>query len=206
MTEGDRPMHWSDVAEETVPAIVVCPGFHAPDLTHDFLAAVMTLPLQADWLVVPSDRHAPYDGWAIADWLRTQPQLRSPQMAPPLILIGFSAGVVGAMGTAIAWTGRGGKVRAVFAWDGWGVPAGGDFPLHRLSHDAWTHWTSALLGAGQTSFYADPGVAHLELWRSPQQVAGWAVTPAATYPCTALEFFHHGLQGYCGDRIRQTDG
>ena len=197
MFEGDRSMPPDRAA---APAIVICPGFHPPALTADFVAQVTTLPLVADWWVVPHDRVAPYDSLAIAHWLVTHSGGRSPQTAPPLILIGFSAGVVGAVGAAIAWTALGGTVRAVFALDGWGVPAVGNLPLHRLSHDAWTHGTSALLGAGQTSFYADPGVAHLELWRSPQQVVGWAVTPAATYPCTALEFLHHELQRYCGDR------
>jgi hypothetical protein len=74
----------------------------------------------------------------------------------PLLLIGFSAGVVGAIAAANLWQGQGRRVAAVIAVDGWGVPQVGDFPLHRVSHDYFTHWSSAVLGAGADSFYADP--------------------------------------------------
>lgn len=67
----------------------------------------------------------------------------------------------------------GGQIKALIALDGWGVPLGGNFPIYRLSHDSFTHWSSALLGGGTESFYADPPVEHLELWRSPQTTKGW---------------------------------
>lgn len=90
------------------------------------------------------------------------------------------------MGAAFAWQRLGGTVNAVLAIDGWGVPLVGGFPVHRLSHDSFTHWSSALLGAGEDSFYADPGVAHLELWRSPQTAHGWWLIPNAANPPKAV--------------------
>ncbi|HEY9825995.1 MAG TPA: hypothetical protein V6D19_11140 [Stenomitos sp.] len=93
-----------------------------------------------------------------------------------ICLIGFSAGVVGAIGAALGWHATGGTVRAFIAVDGWGVPLYGPFPIYRLSHDAFTHWSSQPLGGGQASFYADPGVPHLDLWRSPHQAWGWFCT------------------------------
>ncbi|MGB3188280.1 MAG: hypothetical protein WBB43_02490, partial [Limnoraphis sp.] len=64
-------------------------------------------------------------------------------------------------------------VKALIALDGWGVPLGGNFPIYRISHDRFTHWSSALLGGGVESFYADPPVEHLDLWSSPQTARGW---------------------------------
>ncbi|MCU0568633.1 MAG: hypothetical protein MUF49_18805 [Oculatellaceae cyanobacterium Prado106] len=92
----------------------------------------------------------------------------------PLFFVGFSAGVVGAIGAARLWHQWGGQVQGLAAFDGWGVPLWGDFPIYRISHDAFTHWSSALLGAGQASFYAEPPVSHLALWRSPETVQGWS--------------------------------
>lgn len=93
----------------------------------------------------------------------------------PVLFIGFSAGVVGAIGAAWSWQFLGGRVKAFIALDGWGVPLWGDFPIHRLSHDRFTHWSSAMLGSGADNFYAEPPVEHLDLWRSPQNSLGWWV-------------------------------
>ena len=57
-------------------------------------------------------------------------------------------------------------MKALIAFDGWGVPLVGNFPIYRISHDQFTHWSSELLGKGDKSFYADPPVEHLDLWRS----------------------------------------
>lgn len=102
-----------------------------------------------------------------------QQELGDPVQTPPLLLIGFSAGVVTAMGAAMGWSAFGGQIQAVIALDGWGVPQFGNFPLHRLSHEEFAHWSSGLLGMGDDSFYADPAVEHLDLWRSPQTTRGW---------------------------------
>jgi hypothetical protein len=77
------------------------------------------------------------------------------------------------IGAAWAWQQQGGTIRALVALDGWGVPLYGSFPIYRLSHDEFTHGSSQVLGMGQNPFYAEPGVPHLELWRSPDRAWGW---------------------------------
>jgi hypothetical protein len=163
--------------------IVICPGFHSPLVTESFLTHLQNQPEtpRCEWLVVPSDRYPPFSGWHILQFLQTQLRNDDPALwlKTPIAIIGFSAGVVGAIGAASAWTLAGGNVQTLIAVDGWGVPLGGNFPIHRLSHDYLTHWTSALLGAGLDSFYADPGVGHLDLWRSPHTTTGWRISPTA---------------------------
>jgi hypothetical protein len=153
--------------------ILICPGIHPPQLTTQFRAA---FPDQlSDALVFPAAASSAYAGWEILRFLFTQLSQNNASQAlrTPLLLIGFSAGVVGAASLASLWQGLGGSVVALIALDGWGVPLGPCFPVHRLSHDPFTHWSSALLGAGQANFFASPAVDHLELWRSPQRVEGW---------------------------------
>lgn len=112
---------------------------------------------------------------------------RSSPPLPRLTWIAFSAGVVGALGCAQGWRWRGGTVQGLYALDGWGMPVLGDFPVYRLSHDRFTHVTSAWLGTGRVSFYADPPVTHWDLWRSPAQVMGWQVSQGKQRQ-TAAEF------------------
>ncbi|HIK18455.1 MAG TPA: hypothetical protein IGS53_24655 [Leptolyngbyaceae cyanobacterium M33_DOE_097] len=168
--------------------LVVCPGFHAPELTRHFLEAVRAVALHhnaavAAWLTdinvtIAEEGHPPYLGLSV-DWLRDRIEADHPP--PALLLIGFSAGVVGAIQTAVAWQLHQHPVRALIAVDGWGVPLTGDFPIHRVSHDAWTHWSSVALGGNATHFYAEPAVNHLDLWRSPQTAIGWQISPNAAY-------------------------
>jgi hypothetical protein len=124
----------------------------------------------------------------------------------PVVFISFSAGVVGAIGAAWQLQFSQNRVKAFLAIDGWGVPLYGNFPIHRISHDYFTHWSSALLGAGEEGFYADPGVGHLQMWRSPQEVWGWQMPPAGMSSdperITALAFIARRLSPYgiAGDR------
>lgn len=106
------------------------------------------------------------------------------------MVIAFSAGVAGAIPALNLWQLQGGKVAGLLAIDGWGVPAVGNFPIYRLSHDYFTHWSSALLGTGEVNFYADPPVEHLEMWRSPHTCQGWRVTniDSPRIATTALKF------------------
>ena len=152
---------------------------------------------------------------AIYDWLKTtiETQLESRTdvtfPAPPVVVIGFSAGVVGAAGAAAVWNQTraeqsvqsplpiGGKVARLIAVDGWGVPVLG-VPVTRISHDRFTHMSSLLLGAGDVNFYADPPVAHLDLWRSPEaaqgwQVDRWALPPGDGTAITAADFLQRQL-------------
>ncbi|MBF2029789.1 MAG: hypothetical protein IGS48_24045 [Oscillatoriales cyanobacterium C42_A2020_001] len=183
-------------------AIAVCPGFHPAALTHRFVEQLQTvLPANDSLFVFPVERYQAYSGVDILRFLHEQLSRQAPDLwlKTPITFVGFSAGVVGAMGAAIALELMGGRVNALFALDGWGVPIAGRFPVHRLSHDYVTHWSSAILGAGLDSFYADPGVDHLELWRSPQTVSGqWvsANTTKASQSTTALEFLAYWLHQY----------
>jgi hypothetical protein len=185
--------------------VVICPGAHAVQTTAAFLAEMGDrLP---DPIVYPADRYPPYSPQHLLDFLyKTLPTFgiaSTDLFQVPLIWIGFSAGVVGAIGAARQWQRLGGKVVAFVAIDGWGVPLYGDFPIYRISHDAFTHWSSAILGASEDSFYADPPVAHLELWRSPQTVQGWWMKSGGgdRIPTTAAQFlltwldYHAELNG-----------
>ncbi|NDJ17209.1 hypothetical protein [Myxacorys almedinensis] len=152
--------------------IIVCPGMHSPRLTDTFIAG-LDRPEQT-FVIFPSDRLPVYSPHHILEFL--QPHL---SQGLPLLWIGFSAGVVGAIAAATQWQTQGGITRSLIAIDGWGVPLYGNFPIYRLSHDYFTHWSSALLGRGSESFYADPPVEHLDLWRSPNTIAGyWIASPS----------------------------
>lgn len=179
--------------------IVICPGVHPPELTEAFVRTLPALP--APPLIFPADQPVYSSGHILAfvwQHLNRSSQNWSPQIikTTPLLWIGFSAGVVGAVGAAHLWQKLGGQVAALIACDGWGVPLIGSFPMHRLSHDAFTHWSSAILGAGETSFYAEPAVAHLDLWRFPDQARGWAVRPSGNTHTTAADFLADLIQQY----------
>lgn len=169
--------------------ILICPGIHSPDLTVQFLAG---LQIPGRWLVVPSASYPVYSPQHILAFLQDMGLV--PQ---PLVIISFSAGVVGAIGAARQWQRAGGTIPAFFALDGWGVPLVGGFPQYRLSHDSWTDWSSALLGRGRDRFYADPPVAHLTLWQAPQTVQGHWVrhTPTGEHQVstTAAQFLRDFL-------------
>lgn len=178
--------------------VVICPGFHHPSLTTAFQTAIWqpTDRIIHPVLVVPPSSVV-YSGFHILSWVRQH--LGPVEATPALMWIGFSAGVVGAMTAAWLWQRSGGSVRSLIALDGWGVPLWGQFPMHRVSHDFLTHWSSALLGAGQDSFYADPPVSHLELWRSPHTVQGQGISSSsgqASKPMTAAEFIRLQLRHY----------
>ncbi len=161
--------------------IVVCPGVHSPQLTASFLTA-MALD-QADPMrvcVIPGDRQPVYSPLHGLSML--QHRLGAPWAAPPVLFLGFSAGVVSLAAIAPLWQALGGTVLGLIALDGWGVTLAGNFPIHRLSHDRFTDWSSALLdlpldlltaAARGDRFYAEPAVAHLDLWRSPHTTTGW---------------------------------
>lgn len=169
--------------------VIICPGIHEPTFTQEFLAALESSYPDGSSL---SALH-------IGQFVQTDQGSRSTMS--PVVFIGFSAGVIGEIGAAWGWQILGGKVKALIALDGWGVPLFGDFPIHRLSHDFFTHWSSSWLSSGQDSFYADPPVEHLTLWRSPHTVTGWWVHSSVgeslsrTY-LTAAEFLTMLLKRY----------
>ncbi|TVQ41733.1 MAG: hypothetical protein EA365_16930 [Gloeocapsa sp. DLM2.Bin57] len=173
--------------------ILVCPGFNQAELNHSFINA---FPNQDEhWLLYPSHQLPPYSPQDILDFCSKS--LPKSNMTLEVILIGFSAGVVGIQSVATRLDKNQVKVKALIAIDGWGVPLWGDFPTYRISHDYFTHWSSTILGAGNESFYADPPVDHLQLWRSPQTTKGWKVNNnGSKIATTALKFIEEILESY----------
>jgi hypothetical protein len=116
----------------------------------------------------------------------------------PLVLIGFSAGVVGALSAALTWEMQGGWVRGLIAMDGWGIPLLCPFPSVRLSHDAFTHASGPWMGQESPSFYADPDVLHHQLWSQSEQVFGWQVVAGERVATTALAFIATQVDQWLG--------
>lgn len=192
---------------------IVCPGIHDLKLTDCFVEQLREqllikagTPCQSENILIFPARDRPvYSPLHVLQFLRDNLDSGEGPEAErsPLIFISFSAGVVGAFGAALKWQRSGGCVGAFFALDGWGVPLYGDFPTYRLSHDYFTHWSSALLGGGICdSFYAEPEVEHLDLWREPKTVRGWWNCPSAEgsqskTPTTAALFLATLIERHC---------
>ncbi|MEH2004242.1 hypothetical protein [Nostoc sp.] len=186
-------------------SIIICPGIHEPELTESFRVGLLDLvshsaiaPNAANILIYAGEDLLVLSAFHILQFLhaRLVDQLKS-----PIIFISYSAGVVGAIGAACLWQLLGGHVKAFIAIDGWGVPLQGNFPIHRMSHDYFTHWSSCLLGSGQNNFYAEPAVDHLSIWKSPQTVQGcWVDLSIGISPpkgrLTASEFLLMLLKRY----------
>lgn len=152
--------------------VIISPGVHDRPLTDHFWQQC-DFPSTETILIFPAHQQPAYCPLSILQFLQAH---LTPTSDNPLLFISFSAGVVGAIAAAWTWQQLGGHVKAFIALDGWGVPLSGNFPIHRLSHDYFTHWTSALLGSGNESFYADPPVDHLQLWANPTTTRGYQVT------------------------------
>ncbi|WP_287130317.1 hypothetical protein [Candidatus Cyanaurora vandensis] len=137
---------------------------------------------------------APYDPWQVRSLITRVP-------TEEVVVVAFSAGVVGAVGALTGtWLARTGlRVKALIALDGWLVPLFKPFPSYRLSHDHFTHRTCRPLGMGRVNFWADPAVGHLDLWTYPETTQGWAVSDQGQVRTTALVFLQerlteHGLE------------
>ena len=173
-------------------ALIICPGVHALSWTHAFLCQLdEQLPeSQLPRYVFPAHENSPWSAYALRIFLESM----AITLTDPLVLIAFSAGCVAAAGVANDWVAQGRSAPVVIALDGWGVPLPNTFPRYRLSHDRFTHDTSAWLGTGRVSFYADPPVSHRQLWCMPAQVTGRQVGCFPRSKCspeasiTALQF------------------
>ncbi|MBE8966492.1 hypothetical protein IQ277_09625 [Nostocales cyanobacterium LEGE 12452] len=191
--------------------IIICPGIHDPAFTESFISECLNIPNgsiaknQSNILVYPGKDFSNLSALHILQFLRVSVAHRryclTDSLKLPIIFISFSAGVVGAIGAANLWQLLGGRVKAFIAIDGWGVPLQGNFPIHRMSHDYFTHWSSSLLGSGQNNFYAEPSVDHLSIWKSPQTVQGcWVDSSIEIIPptgrLTATEFLLMLLKHY----------
>ncbi|MEM6753984.1 MAG: hypothetical protein AAF630_13530 [Cyanobacteria bacterium P01_C01_bin.38] len=175
--------------------VIICPGIHESTLTKSFIKSLLETNSNSSLnqssvniLEFPANNLSALSGFHIWQFLRDSLAL---ELKSPVVFIGFSAGVVGGITAASLWQIFGGNVKAFIAIDGWMVPKIGSFPIHRMSHDYFTHWSSCLLGSGDNNFYAQPAVEHLELWRSPSTVEGYLVdSPSEELPLssTASEF------------------
>ncbi|ARV60495.1 hypothetical protein BZZ01_19310 [Nostocales cyanobacterium HT-58-2] len=186
-------------------SIIICPGIHDSALTQCFLSVCQEQVIKrgkshkaVNLQVFPAEGGLSLSAFHILQFLHKHFQDR---IESPVVFISFSAGVVGSILAAHKWQQSGGRIKAFIAIDGWGVPLWGKFPIHRMSHDYFTHWSSSLLGSGENSFYADPPVEHLEMWGSPQTVQGYWVnslygeSPPKEY-LSAAEFLHLLLKRY----------
>lgn len=154
-------------------SLIICDGIHPPQWTNDFLGSLHNeiIEIKEDnYLVFPS-QHPSYNGQSIYQFILDHHPY--PSSSDGLIMIGFSAGVVGALIASGLWQRNGGKVLALIAIDGWGVPLIANFPIHTISHDYFTHLTLIKFNHNCDSFYADPCVSHEQIWRSPLQTLGW---------------------------------
>ncbi|WP_448561795.1 hypothetical protein [Trichothermofontia sp.] len=176
--------------------LILCPGVHAPAFTTEFyhhLAPHIPLPLtQPPPLIVPTDRYPAYSPGHLLTFLRAA------QPDPPWVFLGFSAGCVAIAGVLPILSVWGIPITAIFALDAWGVWFPTTQPVHHLCHDRLTHWSAHLWREPKDSFYADPPVEHLNLWRSPHQVMGWqmSVHPQQCRYTTALKFLANHLATY----------
>lgn len=183
--------------------VLICPGIHSHELTQSFVSELTSilsnnsnLNISGNLRIFPVEGYKNLSAFHIIRFL--QACYGKPQSALPVVFISFSAGNVGAIGAAWGWQMWGGRVQAVIAIDAWGMPLVGNFPIHRLSHDRFTHDTSLSL-RHKDSFYADPAVEHLEMWRSPATVTGWVVNSTANARSrylSAAEFIHLLLMRY----------
>ena len=183
--------------------LILCPGIHEYSLTKCFTESLSNVIYNSsknkssvNILEFPANNLSALSGFHIFQFLRDS---LANQLESQVVFVGFSAGVVGAITAASLWQIFGGNVKAFIAIDGWMVPIYGNFPIHRMSHDYFTHWSSCLLGSGDHNFYAQPAVEHLELWRSPSTVEGnWVDSPSgkSPLPLTAAEFINVLLKRY----------
>ncbi|MGK7931703.1 MAG: hypothetical protein AB4041_09750 [Microcystaceae cyanobacterium] len=146
-------------------------------------------------MIFPTNKYPAYSPWHLYHFIQQEiPDFQQHN----LIFIAFSAGCVAAIGTALILDKLYHNINALIAFDGWGVPLVANFPIYRVSHDYFTHWSSQLLGIGVVNFYADPDVDHLDLWGNPQQVKGWEVEPLSCYqsiitPVHLMDFLNNLL-------------
>jgi hypothetical protein len=149
---------------------LICPGIHPHSETDNFVQDLTIKGVKREkLLILPTENYPPISALHIFSFL----QQNHPQQ--PLTIISFSAGVVGAIGAAWLWQKWGGEIRTFIALDGWGMPLFGNFSIYSLSHDYFTYSTWGKFNSNAGSFYANPPVEHLQLWRSPKNVRGYFI-------------------------------
>ncbi|MEM7771202.1 MAG: hypothetical protein AAF327_11925 [Cyanobacteria bacterium P01_A01_bin.37] len=181
--------------------VILCPGIHHERLTQNFLEQMS--PALSDPVVFSTNQYPAYSAWHLIQCLETS--LDPQQLETPILFIGFSAGVVAAIATAWYWQLKGRSVKALIALDGWGIPLRGTFPIHRMSHDLFTHWSSTIGETRSDCFYAEPSVDHLDLWRSPASTQGQWVKTSSEQSSSWLGTCRSAMQSHDGQAThRQT--
>ena len=173
--------------------VIICPGVHEGELSDRFIAALQFSATDCEYLLFPTEKYPAYSPFHLWQWLQLQSIERE-----ELLFISFSAGVVAAMGAIIPLQLQKATIKGLVAIDGWGVPLWGNFPIYRCSHDYFTHWSSAILGTGQSSFYSDPAVEHLSMWGEPELCHGRVVHNS--YPPQPSS-----LKEYIQDIVRESN-
>ena len=157
------------------PLFVICGGIHSWEITENFVCYISKLiadTYKPNICIIPTVQIAPYDALNIYEFIHQK--YGTPAKSDfSLVVVAFSAGVVGSIGFARLWYRKGGTIKCLLAFDGWGVPLIANFPCYRISHDYFTHYTSHFLGGEPNAFYACPAISHLDLWRSPYLVQGY---------------------------------
>jgi len=162
--------------------VAICAGFHDAALTTQFLGV---LPSYVQPVILSASPVSPVElHQQLLEKFGNPSDTTNPQV--PLVVIGFSAGVVGLAGAVALWQQQGGQLAHFIAIDGWGVPLIG-IPVTRLSHDFFTHVTSLPLGAGDKNFFAEPGVDHLNMWGEMDAVKGFEAVGWQTGEGTGVE-------------------
>ncbi|MGA7936891.1 MAG: hypothetical protein WCA35_25265, partial [Kovacikia sp.] len=107
--------------------LIICAGIHNAQLTQSFLQQVPEHPIgtQATLckpLIFPTEQSPPYSGIHLLGFVHQQLRAEHGEqfLQIPLVFIGFSAGVVGAIAAAWGWQLLGGRVQGFIAIDGWG--------------------------------------------------------------------------------------
>ncbi|MEM7066344.1 MAG: hypothetical protein AAF572_24645 [Cyanobacteria bacterium P01_B01_bin.77] len=162
--------------------LLICPGYHSPDLTHSFLQSLLGVITPQQLWILPIGASP-----GALLWLLTSPQ--RPRLSMELQIVAFSAGVVAAYPLLLAWQAIGGRGRMI-AVDGWGMPLMGDLAIYRISHDRWTHCTTYFPRPVESKgyFYSHPAVDHLSIWQSPRLSEGFGAIGTKVGSMTALEF------------------
>ena len=88
--------------------LLICPGIHPPELTESFLDGVLenwkNQQQLGELLIFPTQDYPAYSSLDIFNFI----DQNHPKSA--IIIIAFSAGVVGAIGAALAWQQLGGEI------------------------------------------------------------------------------------------------
>ncbi|WOD37429.1 hypothetical protein [Nodosilinea sp. E11] len=171
--------------------LLVVGGMHPPSYTGQILSTIArdeVLGQLRRVVCAPQRSGDVLSAYALRQALDKAEKASLPEPELGLLIWAFSAGCVGAAALAAHWQQGRGPVLALFMVDGWGVPRPPGVPVHRLSHDRFTHDSSRWLGAGDEDFYADPAVPHLHLWQQPQTTNGWATAGRDRESLTAADF------------------